>query len=167
MPNLKMHDLRSADTDSDAQHFWIGYPLAQSGVKAGARLLNETEVKSRRIGDCLNVVAIAKVGRRCGNCRVLTLVQTRDSLRKRRAEIGVFFAAVASPPTGIHTELFQICKPSGLLNAAHRRGRQLSKTTEVDWLLALGFQIGLQEGHVADLIVGIVGDVLRHVAIKL
>ena len=51
VPNLKMHYLGSADTNGDFQYFRAGYLLAESGVEAGAGLLNKSKVKSRREGD--------------------------------------------------------------------------------------------------------------------
>ena len=51
VPNLKVHYLRSADTNGDFQYFRAGYLLTESGVKAGAGLLNKPKVKSRREGD--------------------------------------------------------------------------------------------------------------------
>jgi len=46
-----VHYLRSADTNDDFQYFRAGYLLTESGVKAGAGLLNKPKVKSRREGD--------------------------------------------------------------------------------------------------------------------
>jgi hypothetical protein len=37
---------------------------------------------------------------------------------------------------------------------------------KVDWLAALGLQIIIQKRVMADLVVGVVSDVLRHVAVK-
>lgn len=80
MPNLKVHYLRTADTNCDFQYFCSGDLLTESRVEAGARLLNKTKVKSRRVGDSLEVVTGAEVGIGYGNCRMLPNIQTRDCL---------------------------------------------------------------------------------------
>ncbi len=52
-PGLEVHGLGRADADQDTQHFHIGGPLCQRGVKAVATLFNGWEVESRRIRDRL------------------------------------------------------------------------------------------------------------------
>src|SRR4029077_6305669 len=119
VPNLEVHDLRSTDADRDSQHFRTRHPLAESGVKASASLLDKRKVKSSRVGDSLDVVWIEKVVLGCGNCRMLPNSQTGDCLRKRRTQIGIFFAAIPSPPSCVHAKLLEICEPPGLLDAWH------------------------------------------------
>src|SRR5437879_4591600 len=124
LPSLKVHDLRSADADEDAQNFQAGYPLNESSVEAGAGLLDKRKVKSSGEGDRLEVggdagrgvthVTASRVGIASRNCRMLPRIQTRDCLIERRAEIGVGRAAVPNPPTGVHRELGEVGEPSDL-----------------------------------------------------
>src|SRR5713101_2173192 len=97
-----MQDLRPADADGDAQYFWARYPLTERGVKTGASLLDETEVKSRGVGNRLDVIGIVQIGWGCGNGGMLSLTQAWDGLREGRcSEIEIFFASVAGPPTRV------------------------------------------------------------------
>src|SRR5258707_1550420 len=100
-----MHDFRSANADRDSQDLRTGHSLAESCIKAVAGLFDKSKMEPGRVSNCLNVVTVVEVGSRNRNCRMLSLVQARYCLRKCRAQIGILFAAVASPPTGIHTEL--------------------------------------------------------------
>src|SRR5713101_6643261 len=97
----------------------MSYPLSQHGVEARATLLDKRKVKSRRVGDGLEMVSWAKVGIGSGNCRKLTLTQTGYCLRKREIgiEIGVVCAAaITRPPTGVNRKLHQVCEASYLLS---------------------------------------------------
>jgi hypothetical protein len=75
-------------------------------------------------------------------------------------------ASVASPPTGIHRELFKIRKPSSLGDERDLARRQGGEVAQVNFLLALRFQIGIQESRVTDLIIGVVSDILGLISIK-
>src|SRR5713101_6547951 len=119
MPNLEVHDLRPTDTDGDSQHFRTRRSLAESGVKAGAGLLDKTKVKSSSVRDSLDMVRVVQVVLRYRNCWMLSGSQTRDSLWKRCTKIGIFFAAIPSPPSRVHTELLQIREPPGLRDSWH------------------------------------------------
>src|SRR5580704_14936086 len=137
-------------------------------------------MESRGEGDCLEVrgdggrIVIAqgaagRVGIASGNRCMLTYVQTRDCLNERRAqvEIGVRNAAVPRPKTGIHSELREVGEPLELLVCSCRfTARQSSKRAEVNRFCTLRLQVRFQEGNVADLVVGIVVNILGHVAIK-
>ena len=71
-------------------------------------------MESRRVGDCLDVVMRVQVGIGSGDCRKLSLVQIRDRLGKHEIgiKVGVIgTAAVASPPTGVESELHEVSKP--------------------------------------------------------
>src|SRR4029077_21106116 len=126
MPNLEVHDLRPTDTDGDSQHFRTGHALTESGVEAGAGLLDKGKVKSSGVGDSLDMVRVVQVALRYGNCRMLCnsprhriMCQTRNSLRKRRAKIRVLLASITSPPSRVHTELLEVCEPSRLRDSWH------------------------------------------------
>src|SRR5215469_16180191 len=169
-----------ADAQKDSQNFCIGYLLRQSGIEARATLLDKREMESRREGDRLEVRrnrcrvvsakgATSRIGIASGDRCVLPYIQTRDCLNERCAqvEIGIRNAAVARPKTGIYCELREVCEPSSRLVCSSRlTAGQSSKLTEVDCLRALRFQVRFQKGGVADLIIGVVVDILGHVAIK-
>ena len=70
-------------------------------------------------------------------------------------------------PTEVHVEVHEICKPLDLPGPGCLTARQISKWLKVDRYLTPGPQESMQEGCVAQLIIGIVGDVLRHVAIQI
>src|SRR5215831_3740630 len=70
LPSLKMHDLRPANTDEDAQNFQAGYLLSKGVVKTSTNLLDKSKMKAGREGDRLQVVGNA--GR--GLLRVLAFV---------------------------------------------------------------------------------------------
>src|SRR6266699_949399 len=93
-------------------------------------------------------------------------VQTGDSIREGRAEIRVSSAAVASPPAGIYSELLKVRKPSSLRNERHLTGRQIRELPQVNLVLAFGSQIGIQESCVTQLVIGVIGNVLRLIPIQ-
>src|SRR6267143_1840680 len=93
-------------------------------------------------------------------------VQTGDSIREGRAEIRVSSAAVAGPPTGIHSELLKVRKSSSLRDERHLTGRQIGELHQVNLPLAFGSQIGIQESRVTQLVIGVIGNVLRLVPIQ-
>src|SRR5258708_38909157 len=166
MPGLKMGCLDWADTEQDSQNFQIGDPLSQCWVEAGATLLDKPKMEARRVGDRLDVVSGGEVAIVSGNRRKLPFTQTRDGLSERVTEIGVLrAAAVARPPTGVHGELHEVGEPSDLLGACRSTARQRAKAIQIDGLRALRSQVCVEEGEVADLILGIIVDILRHVPI--
>ena len=143
VPGLKVHCLSWADTEKNSQNFSIGYPLSQRGVKAGAALLNKAEVKSRGESDCFDVVAgivrIVEFGITSGNRRMLSGVQTRNTIWEGCAEIRVGGAAIAGPPTGVHRELLEVGQSPGLRDERDLTGRQVLEMAQVDLLLPFGF----------------------------
>ena len=54
-PGLKVHGLGGTNADQDSQDFDMGCPLRHRGVKARPALFDGREMKSRRVGDCLDV----------------------------------------------------------------------------------------------------------------
>ena len=66
-----MHGLGWANTHQDTQHFHIGGPLRQRGVKAVATLFNGWKVETRRVGDRLQEIRIRGVRIGPGNRRML------------------------------------------------------------------------------------------------
>ena len=102
-----------------------------------------------------------------GNRRKLPFQQTRDGWWEGVTEIGVLrAAAVLSPPTGIHGELHEVCEPSDLLGAGRFTARQRAKLIQIDWISAFRNQVRIDKREVAELILGIVVDILGHVPIQ-
>ncbi len=65
-------------------------------------------------------------------------VQTGDSIREGRAEIGTGSAAVAGPPAGIYSKLLKVRKPSSLRDERDLTGWQVGELPQVNLLLAFG-----------------------------
>ncbi|HYL43133.1 MAG TPA: hypothetical protein VEU97_07100 [Ktedonobacteraceae bacterium] len=168
MPGLEVRRLGWADTEQDAQHLRVGDPLSERWVEAGASLLDKPKMEGRRVGNRLDVVMGGQVAIVSGNRRKLPFTQTRDSLSERITEIGVLRAtAVAGPPAGVHRELHEVGEPSDLPGACRFTARQRAKLIQIDGIRALGDQIGVDEREVAELILGIVVDILVHIPIQL
>src|SRR5437899_7385812 len=92
--------------------------------------------------------------------------QVRDGVFKRASEVGVFRAAVPIPPLRVHLQLLQIRKPAVLWHAGYPAGWQNGEVAQIDGLRALRCQIIVEKLMMADLVVGVVGDVLRHVTVE-
>ena len=97
---------------------------------------------------------------------MLPFIQTRNCLIEGCAEIGVGRAAVPDPPTGVHRKAGEVCEPSDLSGPVRGAARQSTKVIEVDCRRALRSQVRVKEGGMANLIVGVVVNVLVHVAVK-
>ena len=95
------------------------------------------------------------------------MIPDGNCLREGRAKIGVLLASVSRVPAGVHIEPQEVGEPADLLGPGRRAAWQRSKRVEVDWLRAFRLQIGVQEGRMAQLIIGIVADVLGHVTIEI
>src|SRR6202011_406132 len=81
-------------------------------------------------------------------------------------EVGVLAAAIARVPAGVDVEFLQVCEPPQFLVCASCLGAgQRAKFVQVDRLGTLRHQVGVEEGGVAQLIVGVIGDVLGHVGV--
>src|SRR2546427_343572 len=107
-----------------------------------------------------------RVGIASGNCRMLPFIQARNCVIEGRAKIGVGRAAVSNPPTGVHRKAGEVGEPSDLPGPVCGAARQSAKAIKVDGRRALRSQVRVKEGGMADLIIGIVVDILVHVAIK-
>ena len=94
--------------------------------------------------------------------------ERRNGLRRSVAEVGVEpVAAVARPEAGVDAQLHQVGQPADvLLSAVRLAARQRPELVEVDRLLAVRLQVGVDEGDVAELVVGVVVDVLVHVLVQ-
>src|SRR5204863_1755876 len=108
-----------------------------------------------------------RVGIVLGDCPKLPLREIGYRLRKdaEPVEIGVVAViAVARPKTGIDRELQKIGQPLlFLVGPGRMTAAQSAERLEVDRLSALRNQVSVEEGEVADLVIGIVVDIDRHV----
>ena len=120
MPGLEVHGFGRADAEQDPQDHWIGDPLGQGWIEAGAALLDKAEVECRRVGDGLDVLTRRTTRRTIfglgpGDCRKRPGGQARDRLRKIGLGVSKIWvkvaAAIPRPPTGIDSELREIGEP--------------------------------------------------------
>ena len=173
LPSLKVHRFAGPDTEQNSQDFRITDLLSERRVEAGAALLDKREMKTSRERDRLQVggyafgvVAAQRTPRgvriRSGNRRVLPDTEARHCLHERRTaiDVGVRYAAVPRPKAGVHGELRQVGEPQFLAGPLRCAAGDRGKATEVHRLRPLRFQIRFQKSHVADFVVGVVGDVL-------
>jgi hypothetical protein len=90
-----------------------------------------------------------------------------DGLRQGVAEVGVLrVAAVARPEARVDGQLHQVGQTPDLLRAGGRAAGQGAEPVQVDRFRAVRFQVGVDEGGVRDLVVGVVVDVLVHVLVQ-
>ena len=157
-----MHDLRTTNAENDFQNFRIGSFLRHRGVKAGAALLDEGEVKPSGKGDRFHVIArifwivAAEIIGVARNRGMQTGRETWDGVGKRRAQIRIRGAAVASPPAGINGQLSEIGESSDLLRSRGCAARQRSESVQVNGRSAFGDEIGVKKINVTLLVVGVV-----------
>ena len=98
---------------------------------------------------------------------MLSLGQVRDSVLKRTSQVRVGCrAAVPRPPGGVHRQLLQVGKAPFLRNSCDLTRRQSGKVAQVDRLCAFRSQVVVEKPMVTDLVVGVVGDVLGHIAVE-
>src|SRR6202171_2153398 len=171
LPRLKVHYLRTADAEDDLKHFQAGGFLRHPRVKAGAALLDKSKVKPGRKGDRLDVIAriiwvvTTEVANVSGNRGVETRSQARDCVREHCAEIGIGGTAVAGPPASVHCQLPEVCEPPDLLGSRCRAAGKGSERIQIDTPFTFRMKVCIKEVNVTLFIVGIVGDILRLVAI--
>src|SRR5438034_7648932 len=110
LPGLKMHCLSGSDTEDNPQNFGITHSLGESGVEAGAALLDKGKVKARSKGDHLEVGSDAvlrgigygtphSVGIILGDCPMLSDIQTCDRLLEHKIGVEIGIVSVISIPT--------------------------------------------------------------------
>src|ERR1700686_4318731 len=112
-------------------------------------------MKSRCVGNSLDMILRGQVVIISRNCRKLSMAQGRDCLRKheRGIEIGIVCAAaVSSPPTGINGEWHKVGKPPDLTSPCRFATRQGAKLVQTHCSCALRTQVGVNETKMGDLI---------------
>jgi hypothetical protein len=133
-------------------------------------LLDKGEMECRRVGNGLDVVLISYIDR--GDCwmRLPFDEQGWDRLRKnkRRIKIGILVAAaIPRPPTGIDDKLHEIGEPQfSLVGPCRLAALQSREFTQVNRRRVDRLKLSVEEVVMAELILGIVVDVLRHVPIE-
>src|SRR5882757_9089538 len=94
-------------------------------------------------------------------------IQAGNRLSEYRigVKVGIGDAAILRPEAGIDGELSKICQPTHLPRPIRFTARQLREWSQIDWLNTDRLQIIAEESRVADLIIGVVVNILRHVSI--
>src|SRR5579871_1760123 len=114
-------------------------------------------MKGSRVGDCLNVIHRGKVSIVAGNSREFPRLQPRNRLWETAPKIWILrAAAIARPPTRVHSKLHQVGQAPDVLRAGRLTTRQRAEFIQVDRLSALRYQVGIDELFVAQLILSIV-----------
>src|SRR5258707_3277441 len=75
-------------------------------------------------------------------------------------------AAVARPPAGVDRQLLQVGKAPFLGNSSDLTRGQNRKAAQVDLFCAFRLQVVVKKPVMTDLIIGVVTDVLRHIAVE-
>src|SRR5580704_5046404 len=174
VPGLEVHDLAAADAEQNPQDFQIGYLLRQRRVQAASALLDECEVESRRVRNRLQMVGDvalgiqAQVGIAQGNGRMLSLSEIWNCVLESSSKVWIRGrAAVPCPPFSVYRQLLQVGEAACLGNARDfTRGQNGKIFRQVDGLSALRLQVVVEKPVMTDLIVSVVGDVLRHIAVE-
>src|ERR1700730_18549694 len=127
-------------------------------------------MEGRRVGDGLDLRGIRCVAIGPGDRRMLPSEQAWDRLRKNMVgvKVGVkVAAAIPRPPTGVDGKLHEICQPQvSFVGPCRLTALQSREFTQVNRRRADKLKVSVEEGVVAELILGIVVDVLRHVRIE-
>src|SRR5262249_24502621 len=101
------------NADQDSQDLQAARPLGHRRVKAITTLFDGRHMKSRSVGNGLDVSVRGEIGVRSGDGWKLPRGQGRNRLRKRKIAIQIRVirgAAVPGPPTRIQGELHEICE---------------------------------------------------------
>src|SRR5579859_874484 len=75
-------------------------------------------------------------------------------------------AAIPRPPTGVDRQLLQVGEAPFLRNSRDLTRCQNRKAAQVDLFCAFRLQVVVKKPVMTDLIVGVVADVLRHIAVE-
>src|SRR5439155_8980077 len=113
-------------------------------------------MESCRVCNRLDVIRRGQVIIASGDCGKMAHTQTLHSLGKLESgiQIGVLIVdAVTRIPTGVHSELHQVCEPSNLLSACSFAAEEGAKLIQIDWLRAFRSQICVNDIKVGDLVV--------------
>src|SRR5215472_168821 len=150
MPGLKVTDLGSANAEENAQNLQAGGTLRKLRVKAGATLLDESEVEACSVGHGLNEVRIGGIGVGSRNCRVLSLGETGDGREKCVTQIRILrSAAIARPPGGIDRKLHQVGEASeGLVGTGGLAAGKSAEPIQIYGVRTLGRKIRVDEDFV-------------------
>src|SRR5580692_4659710 len=98
---------------------------------------------------------------------MLSLGEVGNCIFESSSKVGVRGrAAVPRPPTGVNRQLLQVGEAPFLRNSSDLTRGQNRKAAQVDLLSALRLQVVVEKPVVADFIVRVVGDVLRHIAVE-
>src|SRR5579863_602924 len=174
MPGLEVRSFHGADAEQNAQNIYVGNALRQRRIKTAATLLDEGEVESR--GECDGLDAVGNVeGRNVGGTFQVIVCSgnsgaVHDGLGLREGKFGkigvIGGAAVAGPEAGVDGEIHQVGEAAKVARARGFAAGQVGEWRKVNRLGADGFEVGVNESLVTQLVVGVVVNVLRHVAVE-
>src|SRR5882762_8012482 len=98
---------------------------------------------------------------------MLSLGEVGNSVFESSSEVRVRgLAAVARPPDGVDRQLLQVGEAPFLGNPSDLTRGQNRKAAQVDLLCAFRLQVVVEKPVMTDLIVSVVADVLRHIAVE-
>src|SRR5258708_21170496 len=98
---------------------------------------------------------------------MLSLGEVGNSVFESSSKVRVRgLAAVARPPAGVDRQLLQVGEASLLGNSRDSTRGQNRKAAQVDLLCAFRLQVVVEKPVMTDLIVSVVADVLRHIAVE-
>src|SRR5579864_7773789 len=170
-----MVDLHAANAHQDSQYLSVGCLKSQGGIEARTTLLDKCKVKPCRVCNCLHASLLGSgwrdwlrlVWRRVAIVeRYRRLVVDSERPLEIRSQVRILRAAMPCVPVEIDIELQQVCQPANSFGTSRLTAGQGTEYVQVHGRLALRDQISIQERRMAQFIVGIVGDILRHIAIQ-
>ncbi len=98
---------------------------------------------------------------------MLSLGEVGNSVFESSSKVWVRgLAAVARPPAGVDRQLLQVGEAPFLGNPSDLTRGQNRKAAQVDLLCAFRLQVVVEKPVMTDLIVSVVADVLRHIAVE-
>src|SRR6266436_4387858 len=98
---------------------------------------------------------------------MLSLGEVGNSVFESSTKVWVrSLAAVARPPAGVDRQLLQVGEAPFLGNPSDLTRGQNRKAAQVDLLCAFRLQVVVEKPVMTDLIVSVVADVLRHIAVE-
>ncbi len=98
---------------------------------------------------------------------MLSLGEVGNSVFESSSKVRVRgLAAVARPPAGVDRQLLQVGEAPFLGNPSDLTRGQNRKAAQVDLLCAFRLQVVVEKPVMTDLIVSVVADVLRHIAVE-
>ena len=176
MPEPEVVDLDSANAHQDSQNFRVGRLEGQRRIQARPTLLDECKVKARRVCNrlypCLlrgrwgtGWVGVGGVSLSfSGMAGWFSMVKGPLKFASKSGFFALRYRVYQLRST---LSFMQVCQPSDVLGARRLTTGQGPERVQIDWLFPLRDQVCVQKGRMAQFIVGVISDVLRHITIKI